>query len=38
MSDKLYKFLFEQDEDLGDALESLRTSIDERERDHGKEP
>jgi len=25
-------------EDLGDALESLRTSIDERERDHGQEP
>ncbi|MGA0235311.1 MAG: hypothetical protein ACO3NE_06920, partial [Alphaproteobacteria bacterium] len=22
-------------QDLGDALESLRTSIDERERDHG---
>ncbi len=25
-------------EDLGDALESLRTSIDERERDHGQQP
>ena len=25
-------------QDLGDALESLRTSIDQRERDHGQEP